>query len=74
MFPNQIDVEFGRLFDGKGEMFLRKWESSFPRMKSIALLETSIAPLVDQTGNLNDGKNLNYLIYLLLNCDWVTNS
>ncbi|XP_039635019.1 uncharacterized protein LOC120545095 [Perca fluviatilis] len=54
--PSLLDVEFGRLFDGKAEMFIRRWESSIiPKLKQIAILEKGgVSSLLDQTGNQND--------------------
>lgn len=57
-FLYQLDIEFGRLFDGKAEMFIRRWESSIiAKLKQIAILEKGVvSSLLDQTGNQNDGK------------------
>ncbi|XP_070401570.1 uncharacterized protein [Nothobranchius furzeri] len=38
--PNLLDIEFGRMTDGKTELFIRRWEVSIiPKLKSLATME-----------------------------------
>lgn len=55
---HQLDAEFGKMFEGKGEMLIRRWESSvIPKLKRIAALEKgSVTTLLDQNPNFNDAK------------------
>ncbi|XP_045898866.1 uncharacterized protein LOC123966795 isoform X4 [Micropterus dolomieu] len=70
--PSLLDAEFGKMFEGKGEMLIRRWESSvIPKLKRIAALEKgSVTTLLDQNPNCNDDEKcytmLQVLTHLLL--------
>lgn len=39
--PTLLDTEFGKMFEGKGDLFLRRWEATIiPKLKAIAIMET----------------------------------
>ncbi len=65
-FIHQLDVDFGKLFDGKGEMFIRRWESFITlKLKQNAILERGgVSSLLEHTGNQNDVK-FNFMNSLL---------
>lgn len=64
LFPlvSSISWMFVKKFEGKAELFVRRWESSFiPKLRKIAALEKGVvSSLLDQAGDQNDGKQLTF--------------
>nr|XP_023660208.1 uncharacterized protein LOC111840046 [Paramormyrops kingsleyae] len=65
--PSLLDVEFGKMFEGKGEMLIRKWESTvMPKLESIAALEKgSITSLLHQITDCNDNEKCYTMLRIL---------
>ena len=61
-FLYQLDAEFVEMFEGKAELFIGRWKSSFtPKLRKIAALENGIvSSLLDQAGDQSDGKQLTF--------------
>ncbi|XP_063051712.1 uncharacterized protein LOC134446266 [Engraulis encrasicolus] len=54
--PSLLDAEFLKMFEGKAELFIRRWEPSFiPKLRKVAALEKGVvSSLLDQEGEQND--------------------
>ena len=50
------------MFEGKAELLIRRWESSFiPKLRKIAALEKGVvSSLLDQAGDQNDVKQFSF--------------
>ncbi|XP_041654583.1 uncharacterized protein LOC121517115 [Cheilinus undulatus] len=65
--PSLMDLEFGKMTDGKTDLFIRRWEASIiPKLKAVAAMEKSdvaalTAGMEDQT---DDGKCYTMLVVL----------
>ncbi|KAK0153220.1 hypothetical protein N1851_005092 [Merluccius polli] len=63
--PSLLDIVFGRLFDGKAEMFIRR-SSIIPKLKQISILEKGfVSSLLDQTENQNDDELCHSMLQVL---------
>lgn len=53
----QLDTEFGKMHQGKGDLFLRRWEASImPKLKAVAAREKGdVASLVEGMEDQTDG-------------------
>lgn len=53
----QLDTEFGKMHEGKGDLFLRRWEASImPKLKAVAASEKGdVASLVEGMEDQSDG-------------------
>lgn len=64
LFPlvSSISWMFVKKFEGKAELFVRRWESSFiPKLRKIAALEKGVvSSLLDQAGDQKDGKQFTF--------------
>ncbi|KAK5862956.1 hypothetical protein PBY51_000021 [Eleginops maclovinus] len=54
--PSLLDVEFGKMTDGKSDQFIRKWEASIiPKLKAVAAKEKGVvASLIEQLDDQTD--------------------
>ncbi|XP_060798269.1 uncharacterized protein LOC132900287 [Neoarius graeffei] len=52
----KLDVEFGKMTDGKSDQFIRKWEASIiPKLKAVAAKEKGVvASLIEQLDDQTD--------------------
>ncbi|XP_049333630.1 uncharacterized protein LOC125801249 isoform X2 [Astyanax mexicanus] len=64
--PTLLDTEFGKMFEGKGDLFLRRWEATIiPKLKAIAIMETGdLASLKDMENQNEDEKCYTMLVVL----------
>ncbi|KAG9278175.1 hypothetical protein AMEX_G5993, partial [Astyanax mexicanus] len=54
--PTLLDTEFGKMFEGKGDLFLRRWEATIiPKLKAIAIMETGDLASLKDMENQNEG-------------------
>ncbi|XP_028446842.1 uncharacterized protein LOC114563968 isoform X1 [Perca flavescens] len=55
--PTLLDTEFGKMHQGKGDLFLRRWEASImPKLKAVAAREKGdVASLVEGMEDQTDG-------------------
>lgn len=53
----QLDTEFTKMHEGKGDLFLRRWEASImPKLKAVATKEKgNVASLVEGMEEQTDG-------------------
>ncbi|XDV31339.1 hypothetical protein PO909_034048 [Leuciscus waleckii] len=55
--PSLIDIEFGKITDGKTDQFIRKWEATIiPKLRAVAALEKGgVASLTEGMEDQTDG-------------------
>ncbi|XP_078026554.1 uncharacterized protein LOC117258361 [Epinephelus lanceolatus] len=65
--PSLLDTEFGKMFEGKAELFIRRWESSIiPKLRKFAVLEKGVvSTLIEQNGDQNDDEECYRMLQVL---------
>ncbi|KAK5880603.1 hypothetical protein CesoFtcFv8_023614 [Champsocephalus esox] len=57
--PTLLDTEFENIFDGKGDLFIRRWEASImPKLKAVAAKgKGDVTALIEGMENQTDDEN-----------------
>ncbi|XP_047185130.1 uncharacterized protein LOC118301910 [Scophthalmus maximus] len=65
--PTLLDTEFGKMHEGKGDLFLRRWEASImPKLKAVAASEKGdVASLVEGMEDQSDDENCYMMLVVL---------
>ncbi|KAL7852460.1 hypothetical protein SRHO_G00182450 [Serrasalmus rhombeus] len=71
--PTLLDTEFGKMYEEKGDLFLRRWEATIiPKLKAIGIMETGdLASLIKDMEHQNEG--LTCAVDKLFKLYWVCN-
>ncbi|XP_029901883.1 uncharacterized protein LOC115355283 [Myripristis murdjan] len=65
--PSLLDIEFGKMMDGKTDLFIRRWEASIiPKLKAVAAIERSdVASLTERMEDQTDDEKCYTMLVVL---------